>query len=49
MYFMAETPDPSVYGLENEAYDWVKRRQTPHPGHTYDAPLQFDPPRAGHD
>ena len=38
-------PDPSVYGLENEAYEWVKRRQTPHPGHTYQAPLQFNPAR----
>lgn len=38
-------PDPSVFGLEGEAYAWVKRRQTPHPGHTYQAPLQFDPQR----
>ena len=27
------------------AHAWVKRRQTPHPGHTYQAPLQFDPRR----
>ncbi len=38
-------PDPAIYGLENEAYEWVKRRQTPHPGQTYQAPLQFDPAR----
>jgi pimeloyl-ACP methyl ester carboxylesterase len=36
-------PDPAVFGLANEAYEWVKRRQTPHPGHTYQAPLDFDP------
>lgn len=38
-------PDPSVFGLEAEDYEWVKRRQTPHPGHTYQAVLQFDPQR----
>lgn len=38
-------PDPSVFGLQAQLYDWVKRRQTPHPGHTYQAPLQFDPGR----
>lgn len=38
-------PDPSVYGLEGEAYEWVKRRQVPHPGRTYEAPLNFDPRR----
>jgi hypothetical protein len=38
-------PDPSVFGLQAEGYEWVKRRQTPHPGHTYQAPLQFDPQR----
>lgn len=38
-------PDPSVFGLQAGDYDWVKRRQTPHPGHTYQAPLQFDPGR----
>ena len=38
-------PDPSVFGLEAEDHAWVKRRQTPHPGHTYQAPLQFDPQR----
>ncbi len=35
-------PDPAVFGLQAEDYEWVKRRQTPHPGHTYDAPLAFD-------
>lgn len=38
-------PDPSVFGLQAQLHDWVKRRQTPHPGHTYQAPLQFDPGR----
>lgn len=38
-------PDPSVFGLQAEDYAWVKRRQTPHPGHTYQAVLDFDPAR----
>ena len=38
-------PDPSVFGLAAEDHAWVQRRQTPHPGHTYQAPLQFDPKR----
>jgi pimeloyl-ACP methyl ester carboxylesterase len=38
-------PDPAVFGLEAEDHAWVKRRQTPHPGHTYQAALQFDPQR----
>ena len=38
-------PDPGVFGLEAEDHAWVKRRQTPHPGHTYQAPLAFDPQR----
>jgi len=38
-------PDPQVYGLEGEDHAWVQRRQKPHPGHTYLAPLQFDPQR----
>ncbi|HEY0822724.1 MAG TPA: alpha/beta hydrolase [Ramlibacter sp.] len=38
-------PDPSVFGLAAEDHAWVQRRQTPHPGHTYQAPLQFDPRR----
>jgi pimeloyl-ACP methyl ester carboxylesterase len=38
-------PDPTVFGLANADYEWVKRRQTPHPGHTYEEPLQFDPRR----
>ena len=38
-------PDPSVFGLAAEDHAWVQRRQTPHPGHTYQAPLQFDPQR----
>jgi pimeloyl-ACP methyl ester carboxylesterase len=38
-------PDPSVFGLENADLEWVRRRQTPHPGATYEAPLVFDPLR----
>jgi pimeloyl-ACP methyl ester carboxylesterase len=38
-------PDPAVFGLEAEDHAWVQRRQTPHPGHTYQAPLHFDPVR----
>jgi pimeloyl-ACP methyl ester carboxylesterase len=38
-------PDPSVFGLAAEDHDWVQRLQTAHPGHTYQAPLQFDPRR----
>ncbi|MEJ5992515.1 alpha/beta hydrolase [Ramlibacter sp. PS3R-8] len=38
-------PDPAVFGLAADDHAWVKRRQTPHPGHTYQAPLQFDPQR----
>jgi pimeloyl-ACP methyl ester carboxylesterase len=37
--------NPSLYGLDGEDYAWVQRRQTPHPGHTYQAPLQFEPQR----
>lgn len=38
-------PDPSVFGLSADDYDWVKRRQTPHPAQPYTAPLDFDPQR----
>ena len=38
-------PDPAVFGLASADHAWVQRRQTPHPGHTYQAPLQFDPQR----
>ncbi|RYF42616.1 MAG: alpha/beta fold hydrolase, partial [Comamonadaceae bacterium] len=43
--FSFPPPDPSVYGLTGASYEWVRRRQTPHPGHTYDAPLNFDTQR----
>ncbi|WP_048440971.1 alpha/beta hydrolase [Caenimonas sp. SL110] len=43
--FSFPPPDPAVFGLADAPYDWVKRRQTPHPGHTYTAPLDFDPGR----
>ena len=35
-------PDPSVFGLHDADQAWVRRRQTPHPGHTYQMPLNFD-------
>lgn len=38
-------PDPQVFGLDGPDHEWVRRRQTPHPGHTYTAPLDFDPAR----
>ncbi len=38
-------PDASIFGLSGPAEAWVQRRQTPHPGHTYEAVLQFDPQR----
>lgn len=40
--FSFPPPDPEVFGLKGEDHDWVKRRQTPHPGNTYQAPLDFD-------
>jgi pimeloyl-ACP methyl ester carboxylesterase len=40
-------PDPAVFGLDGPDCEWVRRRQTPHPGHTYTAPLDFDPARVG--
>lgn len=43
--FSFPAPDPAVFGLADADYEWVKRRQTPHPGHTYSAPLAFDPQR----
>lgn len=44
-HYSFPAPDPAVFGLDAERHAWVKRRQTPHPGHTYEAPLQFDPKR----
>lgn len=38
-------PDPAVYGLHGPDAAWVARRQTPHPGAPYDAPLAFDADR----
>lgn len=40
--FAFPAPDPAVFGLADEQYEWVKRRQTPHPGHTYEHALDFD-------
>jgi hypothetical protein len=34
-----------VFGLSADHYDWVQRRQTPHPGGTYQHVLNFDPAR----
>src|SRR5512133_1154419 len=44
--FSFPPPDPAVYGLEGANAQWLQRRQTPHPGHTYEAALDFDPRRA---
>lgn len=43
--FSFPPPDPAIFGLSASQYEWVKRRQTPHPGHTYQAALDFDPRR----
>lgn len=43
--FSFPPPDPAVYGLAAENAEWVGRHQTPHPGHTYQATLDFDPRR----
>jgi pimeloyl-ACP methyl ester carboxylesterase len=40
--FSFPPPDPSVFGVGGAQYEWVKRRQRPHPGHTYQSPLDFD-------
>ncbi len=40
--FSFPAPDPAIFGLADADGEWVKRRQTPHPGHTYSAPLAFD-------
>lgn len=43
--FAFAPPDPAVFGLHGADHAWVQRRQTPHPGHTYEQPLDFDPHR----
>ncbi|HEX5286628.1 MAG TPA: alpha/beta hydrolase [Polaromonas sp.] len=40
--FSFPPPDPEVFGLHDADRAWVKRRQTPHPGNTYQSPLNFD-------
>lgn len=40
--FSFPPPDPSVFGLQAADHAWVARRQTPHPGRTYEAALSFD-------
>jgi pimeloyl-ACP methyl ester carboxylesterase len=43
--FSFPPPDPAGFGVSGAQYEWVKRRQTPHPGHTYQSPLDFEPRR----
>jgi pimeloyl-ACP methyl ester carboxylesterase len=43
--FSYPPPDPALYGLQGHDHAWVARRQTPHPGRCYVAPLEFDPQR----
>ena len=43
--FSFPPPDPAVYGLDAQSCEWLRRRLTPHPGHTYGATLDFDPRR----
>lgn len=43
--FSFPPPDPVVFGLHDADHAWVLRRQTPHPGHTYQMPLDFDAQR----
>lgn len=38
-------PDAAVYGLDADDQAWVQRRMTPHPAHTYEAGLDFEPAR----
>lgn len=38
-------PPPDAFGLTGALGAWVARRNTPHPGHTYTQPLDFDPVR----
>lgn len=45
--FSFPPPDPSVFGLIAEDYAWVRRRQTAHPGGTYESTLAFAPARVG--
>ena len=40
--FSFPPPDPVVFGLHDADHAWVLRRQTAHPGHTYQMPLHFD-------
>ena len=40
--FAFPAPDPVVFGLGGEDHAWVLRRQTAHPGGTYEDPLVFD-------
>ena len=42
LHFSFPPPDPELFGLKDADREWVGRRQTPHPGNTYQSPLQFD-------
>ncbi len=35
-------PPPEAFGLTGADAEWVARRQTPHPGGTYEDPVHFD-------
>jgi pimeloyl-ACP methyl ester carboxylesterase len=43
--FSFPPPDPGLFGLAGADADWVRRRQTPHPGQPYLDTLDFDPRR----
>ncbi len=43
--FSFPVPDPEVYGLDALQCEWLRRRLTPHPGHTYQSTLDFDAQR----
>ncbi len=43
--FAFPAPDPVVFGLDGAEHAWVRRRQSPHPGHTYEMRLDFDAQR----
>jgi pimeloyl-ACP methyl ester carboxylesterase len=38
-------PSPAAFGVTGADAEWVARRQTPHPGGTYDDPVDFDATR----
>ena len=44
---MADFVHPAIFGLRGADAEWVRRRQTAHPGQPYDEVLDFDRERAG--